>query len=149
VSASTFFLLNLALAFYNVGTIWAHEVDIFRTWRLIGRAEFHRVQAVHWKKLPYWVLLPVALALAGSIALLWFHPAGMPKPALWVAVLCQLASLALTAALWGRWQAKLSQDERGSDSPYLDRILRTHWLRTALINAYALSLLAAALQRWG
>ena len=26
----TYLLLNLALAFYNVGTVWAHEVDIFR-----------------------------------------------------------------------------------------------------------------------
>ena len=25
-------VLNLALAFYNVGTIWAHEIDIFRSW---------------------------------------------------------------------------------------------------------------------
>jgi hypothetical protein len=149
VNASTFFLLNLGLAFYNVGTIWAHEVDIFRTWRLVGPNDFRRVQAAHWRRLPYWVFVPVGLALAGSIGVLWFHPARMSSLPLWIAVLCQVASLALTGGLWGRWQARLSRDERGSESPYLERILRTHWIRTALVTVCALALLTAAVQQWG
>jgi hypothetical protein len=63
----TFLLLNLALAFYNVGTIWAHEVDIFRSWKLVDPDSFSLVQGAHWRKLPYWVFLPVGLALAGLI----------------------------------------------------------------------------------
>jgi hypothetical protein len=43
---------------------------------------------------------------------------------------CQLASHLLTAIFWGPWQAKLSHDDRGPASPYLERILTTHWLRT-------------------
>ena len=39
-----FLLLNLALAFYHVGTIWAHEVDIFRSWRLLDADTFRRVK---------------------------------------------------------------------------------------------------------
>ena len=35
MTKAVFLLLNLVLASYNVGTIWAHEVDIFRTWRLL------------------------------------------------------------------------------------------------------------------
>jgi hypothetical protein len=86
MNSSRFLLLNLALAFYNVGTIWAHEVDIFRSWTLLDASTFHRVQAGHWHKLPYWVLLPAALALVGSIALIWFHPAGWPLWAISCAV---------------------------------------------------------------
>ena len=70
MTPGVFLLLNLALAFYNVGTIWAHEVDVFRSWKLVPQDAFHRVQAVHWRKLPYWVLLPVGLGLAGSITLI-------------------------------------------------------------------------------
>jgi hypothetical protein len=58
MNSSTFLLLNLALAFYNAGTIWAHEVDIFRSWKLVDPVSFHRIQAVHWRKVPYWVFLP-------------------------------------------------------------------------------------------
>jgi hypothetical protein len=48
MNASVFLLLNLALAFYNVGTIWAIEVDIFRSWKLVGKAEFHQGDNKGW-----------------------------------------------------------------------------------------------------
>src|SRR5215472_17997208 len=105
MNANVFLLLNLALAFYSVGTIWAHEVDIFRSWRLLDPATFHQVQAVHWRKLPYWVFAPLALMFAGCIALLWLHPAGSPAGFGWSALGVQLASHLLTAILWGPWQA--------------------------------------------
>jgi hypothetical protein len=141
VNPANFLLLNLALAFYNVGTIWAHEVDIFRSWKLVPAEAFHRLQTVHWHKIPCWVLLPVALSFAGSVTLIWYRPANSPAWAPWTALGCQLASHILTAIFWGRWQAKLSQDPLGPASPYLARILSTHWLRTLLINAYGFILL--------
>ena len=141
MTPNVFLLLNLALAFYGVGTIWAHEVDIFRSWRQLDREIFRRVQSVHWRKLPYWIFTPVGLTLIGSIALIWYHPSRSPSWAIWGGLTCQLAALSLTAALWGRWQAKLSRDDRGPASPYLAKILATHWIRTALINAYGLILL--------
>lgn len=144
--AFAFLLLNLALGFYNVGTIWAHEVDIFRTWALVDAASFHRVQEVHWRKLPWWVFIPVAAALAGAIALVSYHPAGSPAWGVWGALGAQLASLVLTALFWGPWQAKLSQDPLGPRSPYLARILTTHWMRTALITASGVILLLWALR---
>lgn len=141
MNPATFLLLNLALAFYNIGTIWAHEVDIFRSWRLVAPESFHRIQTVHWRKLPYWVLLPVGLALAGSVGLIWYRPAGSPVWAVWSAPACQVAAHTLTALLWGRWQAKLSRDPLGSASPWLAKILSTHWIRTLLINGYGFILL--------
>jgi hypothetical protein len=80
-----------------------------------------------------------------AIALFWYHPAGSPAWAIAGNCICQAASLALTARFWGRWQAALSQDPRGAESVYLTLILRTHWVRTALINASALFLLAGAI----
>jgi hypothetical protein len=53
MNSAVFLLLNLAVAFYNVGTIWAHEVDIFRSWKLVDPASFPKVQSAHWRKLPY------------------------------------------------------------------------------------------------
>lgn len=149
MNSATFLLLNLALAFYNVGTIWAHEVDIFRTWRLVTPERFPQVQATHWRKLPYWVFLPVAVALAGSIGLIWFRPVNSPGWAVWVALGSQVASHILTALFWGRWQAKLSRDPLGPKSPFLAKILSTHWVRTLLINAYGLTLLIWAIDCLG
>jgi hypothetical protein len=136
-----FLILNLALGFYNVGTIWAMEVDIFRSWKLVGN-DFQKVQETHWKKLPYWIFTPVGLALIGSIILFRYHPVNSPAWAIWGVFLSQAISLILTAIFWGQWQAKLSKDSLGSRSPYLAKILKTHWARTLLINAYAFILLA-------
>ena len=132
---------NLSLGFYNMGTILAHEIDIFRSWRLIDKKDFPTVQLRHWKKLPYWIFLPVGLALSGSVAMVWIHPAGSEAWAIFGNIACQVLALALTLAFWGPWQAKLSADERGPESPYLDRILRTHWIRTLLICGSAVLLL--------
>jgi hypothetical protein len=139
-------LANLALSFYLVGCIWAHEVDIFRNWRVLDAENFQRLQTVHWRKLPYWVFAPLLAALIGSITLIWYHPAGSPAWAIWGNLGCQLASHALTAALWGPWQAKLSGDAAGGRSLYLTRILQTHWIRTLLISAYGAILLAWAIK---
>ena len=141
---NVFLLLNLALSFYLIGAIWAVEVDIFRSWKLISAKDFHTIQSAHWRKIPYWIFAPLVLALVGSIALVWYHPSGSPGWAIWGNLACQLVSHVLTAIYWGRWQASLSKDERGSASPYLNKILATHWVRTLLINAYGLILLAWA-----
>jgi len=78
MNTNAFLLINLAIAFYLIGAIWAVEVDIFRSWKLISAMDFHTVQSAHWRKLPYWVFMPLALALIGSIALVWYHPAHSP-----------------------------------------------------------------------
>jgi hypothetical protein len=122
------------------------ELDIFRSWKLVDPKDFPIVQKVHWHKLPFWVFIPLGLALSGSIALIWYHPVGSPPWAIWGNLVCQLASLLLTAIFWGPWQAKLSKDSAGPNSVYLDKILRTHWVRTALINFYAFIMAAWAIK---
>jgi hypothetical protein len=51
LDAKVFLLLNLAIAFNNAGAIWAQEIDIFRSWKLLDPKTFHAVQRVHWRKL--------------------------------------------------------------------------------------------------
>ncbi|HVA12475.1 MAG TPA: hypothetical protein VNF99_04450 [Stellaceae bacterium] len=139
--AKSLLLGCLALSFYLVGAIWAHEVDIFRSWRLVGAAEFRALQNAHWRKLAYWIFSPLALALAGSVALIWLHPQDSPRWTILANLGLQLLSLALTAVFWGRWQARLSQDSAGPRGIYLAQILRTHWIRTAIISADGLVML--------
>jgi hypothetical protein len=46
MTPSTFLLANLALAFYNIRIIWAHEIDIFRSW--IGALSTEQVSTARW-----------------------------------------------------------------------------------------------------
>ena len=146
MTKQVFLLLNLALAFYNIGTIWAMEVDIFRSWRPLDPKTFKFLQTIHWKKLPYWIFLPVIIAFIGSIILFWYHPDKIRIWEIWIVFLIQFISHILTAIFWGQWQAKLSKDELGGASPYLDKILKTHWIRTSLITVYGLMLLFITIQ---
>ncbi|HXW77525.1 MAG TPA: hypothetical protein VEJ20_08955 [Candidatus Eremiobacteraceae bacterium] len=139
-----FLLANVALGFYNMGTIWAHEVDIFPSWLLVGD-HVHAVQLAHWRKLAYWIFAPFGAAFAGSVALFRYHPAGSPPWAIAGVFGCQFAAIGLTAILWARWQALLSRDPRGAGSPYLLSLVRTHWIRTGLVSASGLMLLAWAI----
>jgi len=149
VDPPAFLLLNLSLAFYNVGTIWAHEIDIFRSWKLVDAESFHTIQSAHWHKLPYWVFVPIGFALIGGVLLIWVHPANAPSWAIYGALAFQMLALILTILLWGRWQARLAGDPLGSQSPYLHKILRTHWIRTLLISCYAACLLVASITTLG
>jgi len=149
MSPTVLLLSNVALAFYLVGAIWAHEVDIFRTWKLVGPDDFRKVQSTHWRKLPYWIFAPLVLALAGSIALIWIHPAGSPTWAIWGNLIFQLASHLFTALFWGPWQGMLSRDPLGPTSAYLKKILATHWIRTLLISGYGFMLLIWAVRVLG
>jgi hypothetical protein len=79
--------------------------------------------------------------LLGSIVLIRYHPGNSPLWGVAGVVLCQALSIVLTASYWGRWQARLALDPAGPDSPYLAKILNTHWVRTFLVNANALILL--------
>ncbi|HLY70521.1 MAG TPA: hypothetical protein VKR53_12385, partial [Puia sp.] len=101
MTTNNFLLLNLVLAFYNVGTIWAHEIDIFRSWKLLDPKTLHMVQVVHWKKLPYWIFIPVGFAFIGSLALFWYHPDNIATWEIWSAFIPQLVSHVLTAFFWG------------------------------------------------
>src|SRR5258708_5272803 len=100
MNAKTFLLFNVALAFYNVGTIWAHEVDIFRTWKLLDPGAFRQVQIAHWHRLPYWIFTPIGLALLGGMMLIWYHPAQSSLWAILGAGLSQVLSLVLTGIFW-------------------------------------------------
>jgi hypothetical protein len=110
---------------------------------------FHEIQRVHWRKLPYWIFAPVGLALFSGSLLIWYHPANSPLWTIGGALVCQVLSILLTAIFWGRWQAKVAKDARGSQSPYLALILKTHWIRTSLISAYAMLLFSCSVAVFG
>lgn len=126
MTTNTFLLLNLALAFYfgrrHLGggsryfpILEAPLCNRFPSCPIRPLAQaFHRV------------FTPLALAVVGSLVLIGYHPARSPGWAIWRNLACQNASLLLTAVFWGRWQAALSRDDLGPESPYLAKILATH-----------------------
>ncbi|MGH9686870.1 MAG: hypothetical protein ACRD5K_07255 [Candidatus Acidiferrales bacterium] len=136
-------LATLVLAWYHVGIVWLVQTVSWPIFAHVGQNEFEDYHLAWWHGIRYVILAPSALNLVGAIVLLRFVPEGVPVWLLWLALALYLLMTILTAAWWGPQQAKLT-DPR---SPRFTRILKTHWIRTALVSAFGLALLAALVLR--
>jgi len=127
--------VNLSLAFYNTvqfGTRNRYFQN--RKWLM---PEIHAVQRTHWRKLPYWVFIPVGLSCRAQ-SLILYHP---DKIAIWKygPLLLPIPLTTFLLHFLGPWQARLSKDPweaqaliwkdpkngTGSDSmkPFMDCLL--------------------------
>ena len=136
-------LATAALAWYHVGIVWLVQTVAWPNFARVGPGEFEDYHLAWWHGIRYVILVPSALNLVAAILLLRFTPAGVPLWLLWLAAGLYLLMTILTAAWWGPQQAKL-KDPR---SPRLNFVVRTHWVRTALVSAFGLALFAALVLR--
>jgi len=132
-------LLTLAASSYDVGTIWMVQIG-YRLWPYVAPNDFDAYHGAWWLKIIPVVFPVAALALFGSMAMIWWRPSGVMPTPLWLNVILQLATPALTLALWGRWQAQthFARLVDGTLDPTYARIMGTHWIRVALITANGL-----------
>jgi hypothetical protein len=135
-------LLNLAAAFYNVGTIWLTQVD-WQLWKYVGRETFDEYHLAWWHSV-WWSIFPLAgVSFVGICAQLFWRPS-VPTWMLWLALIIQLLAYSGTAFWWGRGQGKLKQavlPNGGIDALY-QTLVRTHWIRVTLFT------FAGILQLW-
>jgi hypothetical protein len=136
-------VLTLIFAWYHVGIIWLVQVVAWPLFGFVGRNEFEAYHAAWWRGIRYVIFVPSVLTLLGIILLLRFPPTGVPTGILWAGLALYIAIYGLTAVWWGPQQARLTD----TSSPRFGLILRTHWLRTALVSSYALALLVALIMR--
>lgn len=140
-------LLTFAASFYNVGTIWSTQMG-WRLWLFVAPGDFGPYHEAWWRMIKP-VVFPVgAIAFLGSLALIWWRPAGVGSVPIWLNVGLQVATYVLTAAFWGRWQARTHHAKLtdGSLDPMYVRAMSTHWIRAAIITANGLLTLWMAIE---
>jgi hypothetical protein len=135
-------LLNFAVAFYNVGTIWLVQVTCYPLWAVVGRGEFAAYHEAWWHSIWGVILGPASLGLVGAVAMLWWRPPRVSRRAVWLGVGLTVAVLLLTVIWWAPLMARLAQavDVSGAWTPDFRLLLSTHWLRVALVTAYGVLL---------
>jgi hypothetical protein len=134
-------MMNVALGFYNVGSIWIVHVLIYPIWPLVGSGEVDAVRTEHWHRLPGVVFVPAGLAFLGALLMVWFRPPAVPRWSVLVALGLQVASSAATALWFAPLQARMSTPGGGLSAAVFDRLMETHWVRVGLITGYGLLLL--------
>jgi hypothetical protein len=133
-------LLNFAIAFYNVGTIWLVQVTCYPLWAVVGPGEFAAYHEAWWHSIWGVILGPAGLGLAGAVAMLWWRPPRVPVREVWLGATLNVAVFLLTLVWWAPLMARLTQavDSTGAWTADFRLLLSTHWLRVALITAYGL-----------
>lgn len=132
-------ILTFAASFYDVGTIWMTQFG-WRLWPYVAPAEFGAYHGAWWSMIKPVIFPVAAIAFFGSIAMIWWRPEGVHAIPVWVNCGLQVATYALTAAFWGRWQAQTQYARLpdGSLDPMYVRVMSTHWIRAALVTVNGL-----------
>ncbi len=127
-------LLNLATAFYNVGTIWLTQVD-WQLWKHVGRETFDAYHLAWWHSV-WWSIFPLAAVSFIGICVQLFWRPSVPIWMLWLALIIQVLAYSGTAVWWGRGQGKLKQVllPNGGIDPLYQTLVSTNWIRVALFT---------------
>lgn len=98
-------IATFAASFYSVGTIWMTQFG-WRLWPYVAPDDFAAYHEAWWAMIKPVIFPVAAIAFLGSIALVWWRPAGVTAIPVWLNFSLQILTYSLTAAFWGRWQAK-------------------------------------------
>jgi hypothetical protein len=133
-------LVNFAIAFYNVGTVWLVQLSCYPLWAVVGRGEFEAYHEAWWHSIWGVILGPGLFGFMGAWAMLRWLPARVSASTVWLGIALQVAVYLLTAIWWGPLMARLVEvvDPTGTPTLLFRLLLSTHWLRVALITAYGL-----------
>jgi hypothetical protein len=131
-------LVNFAIGFYNVGTVWLVQLSCYPLWAVVGRGEFEAYHLAWWHSIWGVILGPGFFGFAGAWAMLWWLPERVPARAVWLGIALQVFVYLLTAIWWAPLMARLVEvvDLTGAPTPLFRLLLSTHWLRVALITVY-------------
>lgn len=139
MNASRMLLIGaVALGCYGAGQVWLVQLSSYRLWRCVGAQEFRAYHAAWWRSIWGVVLAPAALLIVGSALMLWRPAPGVPAWATWCGFALQAALLIGTAAWWAPLMARLEAPDGGMLRDRYQLLLISHWLRVAIVTAYAL-----------
>lgn len=129
------FMFTFALVFYVLGAAFLEGFVNYRTWHLIGAAEF---QAYHQALTPRVVAVLVApgfLVIVLTVLLLWWRPAAVPRWGIWLSLALHLVTVIVSVTSQIPIQAEF--DRSGLSFMLLDRLILMDWLRKVpgIVNA--------------
>ncbi len=126
-----------ALAFYGMGQVWLVQLSSYPLWALVGDAEFRAYHAAWWRSIWLVILGPSALLALATPLLLWWPPPFVPAWEIWAAAALQAALVLGTAFWWAPLMANLETSAGGLATDRYELLMATHWVRVALVSAYA------------
>jgi hypothetical protein len=137
IRGSWLLFATAVLSVYGVGQVWLVQLSAYRLWAFVGVREFRAYHAAWWRSIWGVVLAPAALVAAGAALMVWRPAPGVPSSAIWLGLALQGALVLGTALWWGPLMARLEAPDGGLLLERYRLLMTTHWLRVALVTAYA------------
>jgi len=147
-------LITSALALYAVGNVWLVQLVCYRLWAQVGQREAFNYHIAWWHSI--WGVLfgPSAIVVLGAVALLWMHPSNVNGKLSWLGLSLLALTSVGTAAWWAPLMARLVAPDGGMLLRDYHLLMRTHWIRVALITATGITycymlIKSATASQWG
>jgi hypothetical protein len=122
------FLFDFALVFYVLGATFIEGFVNYRTWHLIGAAEFRAYHQAVSPRILAFLVAPHSLTLVLTFFLLWWRPGPIPLWSVWVSLALNLVPVLVTIV--SQVPIQLEFDRKGLSLPSLERLIRREWLRS-------------------
>jgi hypothetical protein len=134
-TSSWLFLFDFALVFYVLGATFIEGFVNYRTWHLIGAAEFRAYHQAVSPRILALLVAPHSLTLVLTFLLLWYRPGPIPAWSIWVSLALNLVPVVVTFV--SQVPIQLAFDRKGLSLPELQRLIRMEWLRSLphILNA--------------
>jgi hypothetical protein len=123
------FVATFALMFYILGATFMEGFVNYRTWRLIGAAEFPSYHRSVGRKVVPFVALPVVFSLLTNAVLLGSRPHSIPAWCLWCTLILTLFAIGISVAF--QIPIQLDLDRKGLSLTGISRLIAIDWLRAA------------------
>jgi hypothetical protein len=122
------FLITFALVFYGLGAASVESFVNYPTWPLIGANEFRAYHRALGPLIIGYMVIPLLVATALTVLLLWVRPPSIPGWIVWLAVGLQLIVWVSTFTVQLPIQGQLSAD--GLSLPLIERLrVTSFWFR--------------------
>lgn len=133
-------LMALAPTLFSTGVIWFMQVLEYPLFAYVGAEAFPTFHAQHNRRLPGVVFLPMLIAFAATVALLFVRPAAVPGWLAWLGAVLVGVVLASSFTLVIPLHMRLTHE--GYSLEMIGELVRFNWVRTVAWTLHALVLLA-------
>jgi hypothetical protein len=120
-------MFTFALVFYVLGAAFLEGFVNYRTWHLIGAAEFQAYHQAITPRVVAVLVAPAFLVIVLTVLLLWWRPAAVPRWGIWLSLALHLVTVIVSVTSQIPIQAEF--DRSGLSLTLLDRLILMDWLR--------------------
>ena len=126
--SSWLFIFDFALIFYVLGATFLEGFVNYRTWHLIGAADFKAYHQAVSQRILAFLVAPHSLTLVLTFLLLWWRPKPISSWSVWLSLALNLVPVVVTIV--SQVPIQLEFDRKGPSIPSLQRLIRLEWLRS-------------------